>query len=510
MSVESRNVRPLKAWIVLGCALAFSFVFSITDRTQIIVTPGYFLPILVAYMASRAGSRMVVVLLGFGLLAAFDVHLSLGAIRLSLQIPDQAYLISVLAACAFCNGRTPISLTDWLQPWWRGALWTILGLLALCGFMDLGLQLKTDFIRMRWVAGAIVSLLVVLASLRWSKVVTQWRSSCHFSDVWRTPGTMIILATGCILIAALLVSIRLPWIGAVSIRFGLAGHWDWLIVACFAATAFGLLDWRALVAMLIIVFAAEWIFAKVWLIEPGRSGGDVHSLLSAWVHLDAPRVPLLTSAVSAALFGRAIQPFWLRRDIEALQGRQTLWLLAAVLSIEFIILPVVSQGMSASSQRMLLGGMTFVAGLIWRRNALVSAPLTIMLCYMIGVFGFTERGVWWAAREMGVFGMLAFPFVFFGVLVGERMRQSLTTDGALHTVDLTPLARLVRDLDVSATLKAFVAVLAPLFVINNLKAILSFVLQFIDMGFDFIARPPCARSSRSAEIRMVPRPPGRR
>ncbi len=92
-----------------------------------------------------------------------------------------------------------------------------------------------------------------------------------------------------------------------------------------------------------------------------------------------------------------------------------------------------------------------MAGLLWRRKALVAAPLIIMLCFLIGIFAYDARALWRISSEIGEFGLVAFPFVFFGVLTRERSNDPGTDKDKLRTVDVTPLAKLVEELDVSAT-----------------------------------------------------------
>jgi hypothetical protein len=490
MTDGSPDDRLSPAWIALGCAFAITIGYDLSDTIRFLIEPGYFLPILAAYIASRTGSRIINFLLVLGLVAAIHIHIGMDALGVSLNIPSDAYLISVLAACAFAKQWDSGSLARWFQPWWRWSLWAILCALGAGGFFRLGWHYEiTDSFKSIWGVPAVVAALAVLASLNWPKFVMQLRSS-HATMFQRKIRTAAVAVSLCILLAALLIQVQLPSIGVISVRYGLASSLNLLTVACFAATAFGLLDWRALVAMLVIVFGAAWVGTHFWIPMPVRFlssyGKEAGEIVAGWVHAGEPEIYMLSSAVSAALFGRAIQPFWLRKEIVTLQQPQTLWLLTAVLSIEFIILPVASKGMFASFHTLLLGGLAFMAGLIWRRRALVAAPLSILLCYMIGFVVYTQRGLSLSFTEMGDFGIIAFPFVFFGVLLGEHLRKIPNTEGALRTVDLTPLAKLVRDLDVSATLKAFVAVLAPFIVLANLKAIHTFTRQFVVMDFGFI------------------------
>src|SRR5687767_6083973 len=58
------------------------------------------------------------------------------------------------------------------------------------------------------------------------------------------------------------------------------------------------------------------------------------------------------------------------------------------------------------------------------------------------------------------------------------------------TIDITALSRVIRRLDVSATLKAFVAVLAPLFVLNNLASIIAMIKVISTDGFSFVDGMP--------------------
>jgi len=488
MTNGSRNDRLSPAWIVLTFALALSVACSFTDRIRILFEPGYFLPILVAYLASRSGTRIFNILLILGLVTAFDISFRMDAVRFSFDNPNGAYLIGVLAAVAFAKPDPNQFPTEWFHPWWRWALWAVLFVLALGGFLRLGWRYEiAQGLRSTWSVGAIAATLVALASLNWTRIVMHFRLPDSALNQ-RPVRTVLVIISLCILVAALVVRVRFPNLGILHVGFGLANTWSWLTVACFAVAAFGLLDWRVLVTMLILLFTAEWVCTQIWTLTPVKfsitSGKEAGEIATAWDYTAKPRLSLLASSVSAVLFGSVIRPFWLRRKIGALEERPTLCLLATILSIQFIILPFLSKGQTVSSDVMLLGGLMFTAGLIWRRKAMVAAPLAIMLCYLIGLVVYDERGLYYLSVRMGDFGMLAFPFVFFGVLVGEHVRRPRTAEGVLRTVDLTPLSKLIRDLDVSATLKAFFAVLAPLIVIGNLGAIYSPIAMILDFDFD--------------------------
>jgi hypothetical protein len=395
--------------------------------------------------------------------------------------------VSVLAACAFACPRTGGSSNQWLRPWWRWALWGMLCALALAGFRRLGWRFEIGgALQLIWEAGGVFTVLVALAAVRWPELTARLRPILA-PLLGRPIRTAAVSVLVCILAVALFVNIRFHATDIVRVGLGLGSSWYWLTVACFAVTALGLLDWRVLIAVLIFLFAAEWAYTTLGIslssqpTVPARA--DAGEIAMSWLYSEAPRLPLLLSAVSAALFGRAIQPFWSRGDIGALHGRRTLWLLTSVLSIQFSILPLVTRGQSVSSEPLLLGGITFMAGLLWGRKAMFAAPLSILLCFLVGIFAYDERALWWLSSEMGRFGLVAFPYVYFGVLVREGAGERETTEDTLRIVDVTPLAKLVRELDVSATLKAFVAVLAPLVVLSNLRKIIAFfadVMEIVD------------------------------
>lgn len=473
MTNGSRTDRLSSAWIVLGCALAVSITFSVSDRIRLPFQPGYFLPLLAAWLASRGGTRVVAYMLLLGVMAALDISISMGPIKASLGFSSETYFVSVLAACAFAYPRIGGFSNEWLRPWWRWALWAMLCALAVAGFLRLSWRYEIEgAFKSTWEAGGIFAVLVALATVRWPELTARLRPALApllGRPIWAATVSVCV----CMLAAALFVNIRFHAMDIVRVGFGLGSSWYWLTVACFAVTAFGLLDWRVLIAVLILLFAGDWACTTL-----GIS-------LSGQPFVKAPRWSYLLSAVSAALLGRAIQPFWSHGDLGALHGRRTLWLLTSVLSIQFIILPLVSRGQSVSSEPLLLGGVTFMAGLLWGRKALFAAPLSIMLCFLIGIFAYDHHTLWWLSSEMGQFGLVAFPYVYFGVLVREGAEEPGSTEDTSRTVDVTPLAKIVRELDVSATLKAFVAVLAPLVVLSNLGKIIAFFANVMEMDFDF-------------------------
>ena len=68
------------------------------------------------------------------------------------------------------------------------------------------------------------------------------------------------------------------------------------------------------------------------------------------------------------------------------------------------------------------------------------------------------------------------------------------------TVDITELVKLVRAADVAATLKAFVAVLAPFLVVANLQEILGFIQQAAAFEFDLSEYPGAIAASLAIAV----------
>jgi hypothetical protein len=220
---------------------------------------------------------------------------------------------------------------------------------------------------------------------------------------------------------------------------------------CLVLTASRIVDWKRLCCMLITLFLGR----ALWYEHPASPaalfgfGWDI----------------LIKQGMSGALLGVVLLTLWRDRDLPLPKRWRIRVFLAAVVSFQFVG--------ALSYDFTVLGAAAFVIGFVWCGRGLVLGPLLIQLCGVVSLSVAALR----EEDSFGAFGLarlgaVAFGFGFFGLLSNRygRLREKADSipDSAIPerskigwtSIDITALAKVVRKLDISATIKEFGAVLA--------------------------------------------------
>jgi hypothetical protein len=479
----------------LGLLLAVSIYLRLTDVIPVTFEPNWFIVLLAGWMGDRYGPRAAGALAALGVPAIVFVSWQVGALNMHWGFGIDAFLLAVFAALAF--GRPPaqsaVVLAPLLRSRWRLGLWLALLVLSLAAFASLDYDLKvTQALSVKWSVSALVVLAALGATVKWNAVLERWVGRKALFFLLALPVT-----------AALLASFTFD-IDTAAIGLGFSDTDGWLLVACFALCAFRIVDWRPVLGVLALAFLAD---LTAWRIEPdltptlAAAGGidaSDHLALLRFGFDNAVAWTLVLNCASAALLGVVLSAFWCDREIAPLRTTRSIALLGVVLALQFIAVPA-SQEDYQDWNFLVLGGLGYTLGLIGRAKAVFAGPLLILTCAFLSVASFGEPTAWFSsyASNLPRIGPTVFVFCFFGVLSnryagGRAGEHAATTSGSraeqrgggAMIVDVTALATIVRRLDVSATLRAFVAVLAPLVVLWQLGVIVNALASLSELdGF---------------------------
>ena len=265
--------------------------------------------------------------------------------------------------------------------------------------------------------------------------------------------------------------------------------WADLGMLYLVLTASRVVDWRLLCCYLAALFLASTLpFHHS--VSPASLFGTEWSTLISWS-------VLISQGMSGALLGVVFSVLWRDRGLRSrIPG-----FLTAVAAFQFF-----SAAFSYGAfTYWYLAAAAFVAGFIWRGRGLVLGPLLIQMCGLLSLSSAAavREGQVSGAYAMAWLGVIAFTFAFLGLLSNrfDRLRDAADLNAAeappdrprpgLTAIDITALAGLVRRLDISATIKAFSAVLAPLIAFQAgwvVRAIANFVSGSPDLDLTNVVR----------------------
>src|SRR5215469_8269138 len=476
-------------WFPLGVLLLFGISYrdDTGDWPSIEFSFQVFFPLFTAWMAHRYGPKAI----GSLLLVALVPLL----IKVQLQVSDSTRLLfglymdtfalAVCTAIAISRPQWTARLAGVIRPWWRRSIWLALISVSICAIVpwyrvfdslaDSGKKVLTFHAFENF--GTVLAVLSCGLAVRWRQALARCRSLwwAKRSRARKTLAVALAAASA----SALVIELKFD-AGWFTLHFGLA-YTDWAVlgVFCFVLTASRVVDWRLLCCFLVALFFC-------WTLWFDRPASPAELLGLRWTIL-------ISDGMSGALLGILFSV--LRRD-QGFRRLKSVWIpvvLAAVVFFQFA-----GDGFREGGflNYWYLGAAAFLTGLIWRGRGLVLGPLLIQLCCALSLSSVAAFGEppSFGRSVMALLGAITFSFAFFGLLSNryDRLRERADSIRGLAitnrsqsvwtSIDITALGKVVRQFDISATIKAFSAVLAPLIATLNAAAAVAMLTKVVQLS----------------------------
>lgn len=442
-STDSRA--RLATWVVL-LVLGLRFNVDITGGVSFGVTLAYLLPLLAAWWATRDGLAVVVPLALLSLVP--DVSYRLGFVTWAFGYSATACLVALGVAIA----AAPQDAAARLMPWAR---WRWLGQVALvlwvaCAVQRMLQDMRGDAMAISIDPVAVLALLVSLAAV----------DGRRLAAVIGMPRAGFVALCGLVLLA-LAVNVRVFDAG-LSVRLGWASAAFVLPAAVFVAVLCGwVVWWRVL-----LLVAALALLEQLALMTVGPSAD--------WL-LDVRGRPqplnLLTEACIAALLGSVFMQERSSAAASSMPAMRPALALPLVLLGLLAVLPILSLGIVPTWGTALWAqaGLAFLGGRRLGGRGAVGVPLALLgatAALAVGIDPQLNKSA--LASSLPSLAGICFAYGLAGALVRRRheaARMAMRSTGAPVAIDGTAVAEVVQLIDLSATLRAFGALLVPAIVI---------------------------------------------
>jgi hypothetical protein len=391
-------------WLPLALLLGVSVTWFLSETTYISAHLPFLLPLMMGWWGRRFGASALWPALTIALLSTVVVDvIPADALHVILGFTDQA----PVALAAFLVGlyshglRHQVSSDARMGPQWLLA--TILFLLAVVGSYELEYADLAGFADLRINAGIGATLIILALGAR-----MQRRS---LNMAWRTSsGRMIAVLGLCVslvLLVALLFDGRVDLgeydsdslLMLVSVWIGLSSH-GVILAFSFMITATKMLSWRYATVALLLSLPTHVL---IWLL--GATAEPVPILLNQYV--------------SAALLGALVSTWWCGCGSSRLRGWPTPALLAVILVLQFFGGRVSATYYTLQGDIVVLGGVAFVAALVWRGKGLVAMPTMILLLTLLAHATGPEQIRGDVISVLVHVGFFIFPYAFIGLLASE-------------------------------------------------------------------------------------------
>lgn len=435
----------LGIWIVL-LVLGLRFNIDLAGSASFGVTLAFLLPLLAAWWAARDGLGVAVPLALLSLVP--DVSYRLGFVTWGFGYSGTACLLAVGVAIA----AAPQDAAARLMPWsrWRWVGWVALLLWVACAVQRVRQDMLGGAMSIAIDPVAVLALLVSLVAVDGRRLA---------AAIGVPPARLVVL--GGLVLLGLAMSVRVFDAG-LGARLGSASAAFVLPAAFFVAVLCGWVAWwRAL-----LVVAALALLEQLALMTVGPS--------AAWLlGLRARPDPMnvLVEVGIAALLGSV---FMRERGVAAASGMPALRPALAVplvLLALLVVLPMLSQGMLPTWGTALWAqaGLAFLGGRHLGGRGAVGVPLALVgatAALAVGIDPQLNKGA--LASGLSTLAGVGFAFGLAGALARRRdeaARMAVRVAGPLEAIDGSAVAKVVQQIDQSATLRAFGALLVPAIVL---------------------------------------------
>ncbi len=428
-------------FVLFGLLLAIALRWTPFALLPVQIDLGYFLPLLMGWLGLRYGRASFVLLLLLGILAIIRVDVQIvGWFSIALRVTAAQYLVGLVAAFALAIPDIDRWLAQYWRRWWHGAVWLVLTVLLSESVLFLYWTLKFgDWGQARVDFGLALVGVMVLASFRW-RTVSEYRLRILRGKTAPGLWAAVVLFLVALVLLMSVVNWYSPRIGmstieSLRLRTGIAYAPSWSFALCFALTAFALVDTRRLCLAMVLIFMLSVLCAWYWPpLGELRSYPQNLPLLVAndgWQGITGFfNTQVVVDDVCAALLGAILAPYVRSPAPASLRARSTPWMLGLILALQFVITPFILDD-SFYADYLVLGGVAFVAGALWRDRALIAVPIFILVCHFVASAAINhDLRAGYVMSDMFLLGFTVFPFVLAGVLIHPHI--VLVAPGPMH------------------------------------------------------------------------------
>ncbi|TAH47906.1 MAG: hypothetical protein EYC67_06080 [Betaproteobacteria bacterium] len=440
----------------LGLLMTGSVGIRVTEFLPLSLSLTWFLPLLAAWFAHRHGVQVLRAWWPLALLPSFGI--TLGSAGISFGISTAALLLALIIATAV-DARIVVSpLAQWIR---QGGRWPIIGAFCLLfvAAMEYGSRLGSFRINLMAIAPAVLLLLLI----RWESL-----GSAIWPQLGRAAVVAVSLLGAAIILSGLVISGGVT-VGPFSLRAGSSSLATLVAVTCFGLAVVGGSRLRTIGSLLAAGLVVERLLV---LARSGALGAML--LMDGW--------PLwiwevLFGSLAAALTGGVFGPFLRRGEFRAPFAREMRTLLLALLMI-LVLTPLFNRYAvpAYGTTPWMMAAVAFAAGVHWGRRSLVFAPPLLQILYLLAATAAPAGTGGHPADALVTIGLVSFPFAFCGAFFAiSRQLAPLdqaavaprppTGQPAPAVVDVSELAKIVGQIDRSATWRSFLVAAAPFVVL---------------------------------------------
>jgi hypothetical protein len=284
---------------------------------------------------------------------------------------------------------------------------------------------------MRIGAGSVLLVVVLLVSLRWDELHSQFGRILSLAG--SRFGYYIRIAITLLVGVAMLVSGGVDIGYVLDASFGFSDGGSLLLIFVFCVVAFGVVDWRvAIVATVVMLILEDNVWRLYEYIEtllvaqqpPAETmtGSGIDSIV-----VTGNRISRYSQywfnvihAVSFVLMAVALRPCFENRDPEQLHSSRSLAFLALSATLLLVAMPLFLFGLSGPGY-FVLATLAFGIGYRWRIRGILLGPVILQLAYlMCAVLLASPIDDPVSALEAIDIGLIGFTAAFFGMLLNRH------------------------------------------------------------------------------------------
>lgn len=463
--VERGTVQSRKAWLpvllvvlLLGVQLGVRF-----GKVSVDLWPMYLLPLFAAWWAREYGLAVVIPLALLTLVPDMSWRLVDG-LALSYGFSESVCVLSIGMAIAYAPAGATTRAAPSARPGWRIVGLAGLGLWVLAATENARSTMLGTSVGAGVDPFALIAVLLVLLVLDTRRIAT----ALGYSNA-TIVGLVVVVLAG--LVAY--VSLRA---GSVGLRLGSASAATLVPAAVFVAVTCGWTTWRRALLLL----GALALLSQLAQFTVGPMAEWMFGLRSS----PMPWALFVNGGIAAMLatvFARERVPVYVagepdHRGAGSIEPQPALAVSLAMVGI-FVVLPAVRMGSvdTWGTTFVALAGISFLAGRHFGKRGALGAPAALL--FALSAAGVSYNAALNLYNLTSSFPTLAGVTLVYGLagwLAHRRLNLAVRASlgsGEAPVIDISPLARVVQQVDQASTLRAFFALLAPAFVLWQLAGV---------------------------------------